>query len=79
MRNFIYCNYDFIQFLLVLILYYVIMPTPSRCGHCLCCGVQHVFNENAVAGGGVIDEDMGNCAHQFAVLDDGTAGHADVK
>jgi hypothetical protein len=41
--------------------------------------IQHIFDEDAVAHGGVIDKDMGHCAHQFAVLDDGAAGHADVK
>ena len=45
----------------------------------LCCRIQHVFDEDAVAHGGVIYQNVGHCAHQSAVLDDGTAGHADVK
>ena len=45
----------------------------------LCCCVQHVLNKNAVACGGVVHKDMGHGAHQFAVLDNRTAGHADVK
>ena len=45
----------------------------------LCCCVQHVFDEDAIAGGGVVDQDMGHGADELAVLDDGTAGHADVK
>ena len=43
------------------------------------CGIEHIFDENAVAGGWVVDKDVGHRTHQFAVLDDGTAGHADVK
>ena len=38
-----------------------------------CRGVQHVFDENAVAGGGVVDEDMGDGTDEPAVLDDGGA------
>ena len=34
----------------------------------LCCRVQHVFDKDAVAGGGVVDEDMSNGAYQFSVL-----------
>ena len=45
----------------------------------LCCRVQHIFNEDAVAGGGVVDKDMSNGAHQLSVLYDRRAGHADVK
>ena len=39
-----------------------------------CCG-QHVFNEDAVAAGGVVYQHMGHRADEFAVLDDGRAGH----
>ena len=49
------------------------------CDRPLGCRVEHVFNKDAVARCGVIDEDMGNSAHQFAILDNGTAAHADVK
>ena len=45
----------------------------------LCSGVQHVFDENAVTHGGVIHKHMGHGADELAVLDDGAAGHADVK
>ena len=41
--------------------------------------VQHIFNEDAIAGGGVVDQHMGHRADEFAVLDDGATGHADVK
>ena len=41
----------------------------------LCGGVQHGFDEDAVATGGVVDQDMGDGAYQVAVLDDGAAGH----
>ena len=60
-------------------------PTSLALGHLplegkslACCG-QHVFNEDAVAHGRVVHQHMGHSAHQFAVLNDGTAGHADVK
>ena len=38
-----------------------------------------MFDENAVAGGWVIDKAMGDGADEFSILDDGTAAHADVK
>ena len=41
----------------------------------LCCGVQHIFDEDAVAGGRIVHKDMGNSADKLSVLDDGTAGH----
>ena len=34
----------------------------------LCCCIQHIFNENAIAGGGVIHKDMSNGTNQFSVL-----------
>lgn len=43
------------------------------------CRFQHIFDEDSVAGGGVIDQHMGNSADKLAVLDDGAARHADVK
>ena len=48
-------------------------------GKALGCGIQHVFYKDTVAAGGVIDQDMGHCAYQFAVLDVGTTGHFCVK
>ena len=45
----------------------------------LCCRVEHVFDENAVAGGRIVNKDMSNGADELAVLDDRRAGHADVK
>ena len=42
-------------------------------------GVQHIFNKNAIAGGRIVHKNMGNGADELAVLDDETAGHADVK
>ena len=44
-----------------------------RHGHL--CGVQHIFNENAVAARGVVDHDVRYRADELAVLDDGGAGH----
>ena len=32
----------------------------------LCCRVEHVFDEDAVAGGGVVHEDVGHGANQFS-------------
>ena len=34
------------------------------------CRVQHIFNENSVARGGVIDEHVRHCSHELAVPDD---------
>lgn len=45
----------------------------------LACCVQHVFNENTVASGGVVNKNMSHCAHQFAVLNNRRAGHVCVK
>ena len=41
--------------------------------------VQHIFDEDAISGGGVIHKHVGHGAHQFSVLNNGTALHADVK
>ena len=49
------------------------------CLFLLSCRVQHVFDEDAISGSGIVDEDVGDGADEFAVLDDGAAGHADVK
>ena len=43
------------------------------------CRVEHVFDEDAVSRCGVVHENMGHRAHQFAVLYNRRAGHADVK
>ena len=40
----------------------------------LACRIQHVFDEDAVATGWVVDQDVGDGADQFSVLDDGGAG-----
>ena len=53
--------------------------TGAICDRPLCRGIEHVFDEDTVAGGGIVDEDMGDGADQLAVLDNGTAAHADVK
>lgn len=37
----------------------------------LCSCTQHIFNKNAIAGGGVVDEDMGNRSHKVAGLNNG--------
>jgi len=43
------------------------------------CRFQHIFNENAIPGIRGIHQHVGNGADEFPVLDDGAAGHADVK
>ena len=35
--------------------------------------LEHIFNKNPVAFGGVLDQDVGYCAYDLAVLDDGAA------
>ena len=49
------------------------------CDRPLCRCVQHIFDEDAIASGGIVDQDMGDGTYQFAVLDNGAAAHADVK
>jgi len=41
----------------------------------LSCRIQHIFDEDSVAPGWVIYQDMGHRSNQLAVLDDGTAAH----
>ena len=43
--------------------------------HVLCCCVPHVFNKNAISGGGVVDEDMGHGANEAAILNNRRAEH----
>ena len=43
------------------------------CVFLLCSSVQHIFDEDAVAHGGVIDQHMGHCPDEFSILDDGGA------
>ena len=38
-------------------------------------GIQHIFNENAVAPGGIVHQHMGDGPDEFAVLHNGTAAH----
>ena len=64
-EDFSYCSVDVI--------------TDTRTPAFLCCRVQHIFDENAVAGGGVVDQYVGHGAHQFTVLNDRRAGHLCVK
>ncbi len=45
----------------------------------LCGSIQHIFDKDAIAGCWIVNKDMGYSTYQFAVLDDGAAGHADVK
>ena len=45
----------------------------------LSCRVQHIFDENSVPGVRLVDEDVRNSSDQFAVLNDGAAGHVCVK
>jgi len=43
------------------------------------CSVQHIFDENAISGGGIIHQHVGHSTDELAVLDDRAAAHADVK
>ena len=45
----------------------------------LSCRVQHIFDENTVTGVRGVHKNMGYGSHQLAVLNNGTAAHADVK
>ena len=40
------------------------------------CCIEHIFNKNAIARRGIVDQHVGHRANQFAVLDDGAAAHA---
>ena len=59
--------------------YYSILPLalfPLRClrhGHLR--GAQHIFNENSVSRGGIVDKHVGDSSHKLAVLDNGRAAH----
>lgn len=64
-EDFSYCSVDVI--------------TDTRTPAFLCCRVQHIFDENAVAGGGVVDQYVGHGADKTPVLNNWAAGHADVK
>ena len=65
--------------------YITIPPSALRAATSLCTrealggGIQHIFNEDAIAGGGVVHQYVGDGPHQFSVLDNGAAAHADVK
>ena len=47
--------------------------TASPQGEALSCSVKHIFNKNAAASGGVVDQNVGHRANELAVLDDGGA------
>ena len=36
---------------------------------------QHILNEDAIARGEAIDQNVGDCSHDFVVLNDGGAAH----
>ena len=40
---------------------------------------EHIFNEDSVTHGGIIDQNVGNSSYQLPVLYKGTSAHADVK
>ena len=42
----------------------------------LCSCIQHILYKNAISRCGIIDEDMGHCADEVTVLDNGRAAHA---
>ena len=56
---------------------YILRLRRLRHGHLS--GVQHIFNENAVARGGIVDKNVGHRAHQLAVLDNRAAAHECVQ
>ena len=37
-------------------------------------GFRHILNEDPVPSGGVVHQNVGDCAHKLAVLNDGGAG-----
>ena len=39
------------------------------------CSIEHIFNEDAVARGGIVYKDVGDGADQLTILNDGTSGH----
>ena len=41
--------------------------------------VKHIFNKDSIPHCWIIDQNMGDGADELAVLDNGTAAHADVK
>ena len=45
----------------------------------LCRGIQHIFDKNAIAGGGIVYKDVGHGADELATLDNRTAAHECVK
>ena len=52
------------------------MPFLLRClchGHARC--AKHIFDENAVARCGIVDENMRHSTDELTVLDDRRAGH----
>ena len=53
-EDFSYCSVDVI--------------TDTRTPAFLCRCIQHIFNENAVTGGGVVDQYVGHGADELAVL-----------
>ena len=56
-----------------------VLFTVDTIGLPLCRSIQHVFDEDAISGGGVVDEDVGYGADKFSVLDYRATRHADVK
>jgi len=54
-----------------------LVDTPLQ--YLLCSRLQHIFNEDAISGSWIINEDMGHCADELAILNNWRAAHADVK
>ena len=46
-----------------------------RLRHRNICRIKHIFNENSVARGGIVDEHVGHRVDEFTVLDDRAARH----
>ena len=47
------------------------LPPPNR----LSCCLQHILNKNPVPSRRIVHKDMGDCAHQFPVLNDRATAH----
>lgn len=58
-----------VQFILSLLVFFIHFSVFSVFGNDA--PLNRVFNENAISCGWIVDQRMGNCANQLAVLDNG--------
>ena len=49
------------------------IPAPPSFSLALRRGVPHIFNENPVSRGGIVDQHVGHRSHELSVLKDGAA------